>query len=116
MAHQTLYTLTNISPLASIKLTTLYPHFSQTYSPSSPLQSQKYRNFHCGGNSSPHISPPTTLTNPYPSTAHPPGWSPPIYIKLTRPYYNSLPLHTIPPIDISNKSPCGREFHPISQT
>src|SRR5271154_237151 len=59
MAHQTLYTLTDISPLASIKLTTLYPHFSQTYAPSSPLQSQKYPKL------------------PSPGSQHPPSQHPP---------------------------------------
>src|SRR5271170_2200552 len=43
-----------------------------------------------------------------------PQKSSPQTLYLTRPSYNSLVLHTISPIEISNKSPRVGEFHPRS--
>src|SRR5277367_2822376 len=69
-----------------------------------------------GGSSSPSISTATTPILVQRTTSPPPGDSSPASIDVTRQSYPSLVLYTIPPIEISTKSPTWGNFHPASPT
>src|SRR5277367_143651 len=62
------------------------------------------------GECSPHISATTSTSDTIPSVQRPVGGSSLASIKVTGPYYHSLALHTIPPIEISTKFPCWGKF------
>src|SRR5271167_3669208 len=81
----------------------------------SPLSFPFARNFQCGGECSPQISATTTATMVKQSMQTPVGVFSPTSIKFTWPYQHSLGLHTIPPFEISTKSPRDGKFHPTSQ-
>src|SRR5271154_1347591 len=142
-----------------MEVTRRYKHSSQTYSPSSHLQSQKCRRLPWGGSLHPlsqqplypfrpiqarrmqWVDPfqrllklqdsiptsqkviprlsPSISTDTAPilvkRTISPPVGDPsPASINVTRQSYHSLVLYTIPPIEISTKSPTRGNFHPRS--
>src|SRR5271168_420663 len=95
MAHQTLYTLTNICPLFPPPISKI-PQITLT------------------GISTPSISTPTTPILLQQTTSSPVRHSSPTSIKLTTQSYPSLLLYTIPRIEISTKFHQLRELHPTS--
>src|SRR5271154_3093508 len=56
LPNPTTWNLPSGSFPTSIKVTRLYPHFSQSYSLSSPLESQKYRKLYSGDLFSLHLN------------------------------------------------------------
>src|SRR5271155_2438665 len=69
-----------------------------------------------GGISSPSISTDTTPILVKRTISPPAGDPSPASINVTRQSYHSLVLYTIPPIEISTKSPTRGNFHPASPT
>jgi hypothetical protein len=86
MVQPMLQTLTHGCSQISIKATRRSPHFPQSYSLSSPLQTKKFRKLHCGGNTSAHISPTTRPFLVKRMLQAPTDGSYPTSIKVTEPY------------------------------
>src|SRR5271154_1776953 len=87
-------------------LTNIFPHLPPPFS--------KIPQITLWGISESSISTTTTPIPVKPTISSPAGGSSPTSIKVTTPYNNSLPLHTIPPIDIYPKSPKVGKLHPRS--